>query len=205
MKKLFIIVIIGLISSFAFAQMPMNMPMPKTKAPAPKKEKSVEKKASQPEGKNKQETVPSTVTHPGNPQVSVIGGGKSIRYDLYISDTTVNYTGKKRHAIAANGSIPMPTLYFTEGDTAEIYVHNELKEETIIHWHGVILPNQYDGVSYLTTQPIAPGKTHLFKFPIVQNGTYWYHSHQGFQEQSGMYGLLIFRKREEHKVKEYPM
>jgi CopA family copper-resistance protein len=205
MKKLFIIVIIGLSCSFAFAQMPMNMPMPKTKAPAPKKEKPVEKKASQPEEKNKQETVPATVTHPANPTVSVIGGGKTIRYDLYISDTTVNYTGKKRHAIAANGSIPMPTLYFTEGDTAEIYVHNTLKEETIIHWHGVILPNQYDGVPYLTTQPIAPGKTHLFKFPIVQNGTYWYHSHQGLQEQSGMYGLLIFRKREEPKVKEYPM
>jgi CopA family copper-resistance protein len=205
MKKIFIMIIIGLSSSFAFAQMPMNMPMPKTKTPAPKKEKPVEKKASQPEEKNKQETVPATVTHPGNPAVSVIGGGKTIRYDLYISDTTVNYTGKKRHAIAANGSIPMPTLYFTEGDTAEIHVHNTLHEETVIHWHGVILPNQYDGVPYLTTQPIAPGKTHLFKFPIVQNGTYWYHSHQGLQEQSGMYGLLIFRKREESKVKEYPM
>jgi len=99
----------------------------------------------------------------------------------------------------------MPTLYFTEGDTAAIYVHNILNEETIIHWHGIILPNQYDGVSYLTTQPIAPGKTHLFKFPIVQNGTYWYHSHQGLQEQSGMYSALIFHKRDEPKMKEYPM
>ncbi len=129
----------------------------------------------------------------------------STRYDLFIGDTIVNYTGKKRHAIAVNGSLPMPTLYFTEGDTAEIYVHNALKEETIIHWHGVILPNRYDGVPYLTTRSIAPGQTYLYKFPIVQNGTYWYHSHQGLQEQSGMYGLLIFRNRHEAPLKEYPI
>ena len=205
MKKIFLIISFGLVSFFAFAQTPMNMPMPKKKAPEPKKEKPVENKATQSAEKNKQQAEPATIAHPGNPAVSVIGGGKTIRYDLYIKDTTVNYTGKKRHAIAANGSIPMPTLYFTEGDTAEIYVHNTLDEETIIHWHGVILPNQYDGVPYLTTQPIAPGKTHLFKFPIVQNGTYWYHSHQGLQEQSGMYGLLIFHKRDEPKIKEYPL
>ncbi|MDB5016191.1 MAG: copper oxidase [Mucilaginibacter sp.] len=205
MKKIFIMISFWLISSFAFAQMPMNMPMPATKAPASKKEKPVEKKVAQPGEKNKQQAEPATGTHAGNPAVSVIGGGKTIRYDLYIKDTIVNYTGKKRHAIAANGSIPMPTLYFTEGDTAAIYVHNTLPEETVIHWHGVILPNQYDGVPYLTTRPIAPGKTHLFKFPIVQNGTYWYHSHQGLQEQSGMYGALIFYKRDEPKMKQYTM
>ncbi|HEY5462149.1 MAG TPA: multicopper oxidase domain-containing protein [Hanamia sp.] len=120
---------------------------------------------------------------------------KIIRYDLYVADTIVNYTGKLRHAIAINGHLPAPTLYFIEGDTAEIYVHNTMKMETSIHWHGVILPNQYDGVPYLTTQPIAPHTTHLFKFPIVQNGTYFYHSHTMFQEQSGMYGALVFRKR----------
>ena len=120
---------------------------------------------------------------------------KVVRYDLYVADTMVNYTGKQKHAIAINGSLPAPTLYFTEGDTAEIYVHNMMHMETSIHWHGIILPNQYDGVSYLTTQPIAPHTTHLFKFPIVQNGTYFYHSHTMFQEQSGMYGALVFRKR----------
>jgi FtsP/CotA-like multicopper oxidase with cupredoxin domain len=119
----------------------------------------------------------------------------TVRYDLYVADTIVNYTGKIKHAIAINGSIPAPTLYFTEGDTAEIYVHNTLKEETSIHWHGIILPNQYDGVPYLTTQPVKAGQTHLFKFPILQNGTYWYHSHTKLQEQTGMYGALILHKR----------
>lgn len=130
---------------------------------------------------------------------------KTVRYDLYVKDTTVNYSGKAKRAIAINGSLPAPTLYFTEGDTAEIYVHNTLNEETIIHWHGVILPNQYDGVPFLTTQPIQPGKTHLFKFPVVQHGTHFYHSHSGLQEQSGMYGALIFYKRNERPAKEYTM
>ena len=123
--------------------------------------------------------------------------GKTVRYDLYVRDTMVNFTGKNKHAIAVNGSIPMPTLYFTEGDTAEIYLHNQLKNEsTSFHWHGVFLPNQFDGVPNLTTAPILAGTTHLYKFAIVQNGTYWYHSHTMLQEQSGMYGALVFKKRE---------
>jgi CopA family copper-resistance protein len=130
---------------------------------------------------------------------------KTVVYHLIVVDTNVNYTGKASRAIAINGSIPAPTLYFTEGDTAEIYIHNNLKEETIIHWHGVILPNQYDGVPFLTTQPIKAGQTHLFKFPIVQSGTYWYHSHCKWQEQSGMYGALIFRKKETLPEKEYTL
>ena len=132
-------------------------------------------------------------------------GAKTVRYDLYVADTTVTYGGKPVKAMAVNGSIPMPTLYFTEGDTALIYVHNNMKEETSLHWHGLILPNQYDGVSYLTTRPIKPGTTHLFKFPLVQSGTYWYHSHTMFQEQSGLYGALIIHKRNEPAIKEYPM
>lgn len=130
---------------------------------------------------------------------------ETVVYHLNVADTIVNYTGKPKHAIAINGTIPAPTLYFTEGDTAEIYVHNSLPEETIIHWHGVILPNQYDGVPFLTTQPIKTGQTYLFKFPIVQSGTYWYHSHVKWQEQNGMYGALIFRKREAEKEKEYTL
>jgi FtsP/CotA-like multicopper oxidase with cupredoxin domain len=133
------------------------------------------------------------------------GKYKTVVYHLNVTDTMVNYTGKSKHAIAINGTIPAPTLYFTEGDTAEIYVHNSLREETIIHWHGVILPNQYDGVAFLTTQPIKAGQTHLFKFPVVQTGTYWYHSHAKWQEQSGMYGALIFRKKEEVQEKEYTL
>ena len=123
--------------------------------------------------------------------------GETVVYHLYVADTTVNFTGKKKHAYAINGSIPAPTLTFTEGDTAEIYLHNNLKkEETSLHWHGVILPNRFDGVPYLTTAVIRPGETHLYKFRVVQNGTYWYHSHTALQEQSGMYGALIFKKRE---------
>jgi CopA family copper-resistance protein len=125
---------------------------------------------------------------------------KNIRYDLYVKDTMVNFTGKKKRAIAINGSIPAPALTFTEGDTAEVYVHNMMDEETSIHWHGVFLPNKFDGVPYLTQMPIKGHSTYLYKFPVIQNGTYWYHSHTKVQEQSGMYGALIF-----NKINESPM
>lgn len=119
-----------------------------------------------------------------------------VRYDLYVKDTLVNYAGKEKRAIAVNGQIPMPTLTFTEGDTAEIVVHNQLKESTSLHWHGVYLPNQEDGVPLLTQMPIEPNTTHVYRFPVIQNGTHWYHSHSGYQEQIGMYGSLIFNKKE---------
>ena len=125
---------------------------------------------------------------------------KVIRYDLYVKDTTVNFSGKLKRAIAVNGQIPMPTLTFTEGDTAEIYVHNELDEETAIHWHGLFLPNQYDGVPNLTQMPIEPHTTHLYRFPIIQHGTHWYHSHSGLQEQIGMYGSFIMNKKADDKT-----
>ena len=122
---------------------------------------------------------------------------KTIRYDLYVQDTVVNYTGKERPAIAVNGSIPMPTLYFTEGDTAVIYVHNKMHHETSLHWHGLLLPNEQDGVPYLTTAPIKPHSTHKYEFVLRQNGTYWYHSHTMLQEQVGMYGAIVIHKRNE--------
>lgn len=118
-----------------------------------------------------------------------------VRYDLNVKDTIVTFGGKEKRAIAVNGQIPMPTLVFTEGDTAEIVVHNQLKEGTALHWHGVQLPNKEDGVPFLTQLPIQPNQTHTYRFPIKQNGTYWYHSHAGFQEQIGMYGSLVFLKR----------
>lgn len=120
---------------------------------------------------------------------------KKVRYDLYVRDTIVNFTGKEKRAIAVNGQIPMPTLTFTEGDTAEIYVHNELKESTSMHWHGLFLPNKEDGVPNLTQMPIKAHTTHLYKFPIIQHGTHWYHSHSGLQEQIGMYGSFIMNKK----------
>lgn len=128
---------------------------------------------------------------------------KIVRYDLFVSDTTVNYSGKYADAISINGQIPGPTLNFTEGDTAEIYVHNLMDVETSIHWHGIILPNGQDGVPYLTTAPIRPHATHLYKFPIDQNGTYWYHSHTELQEQSGLYGALILHKKQLDTIPEY--
>lgn len=122
------------------------------------------------------------------------------RYDLYVRDTIVNYAGKNKRAIAVNGQIPMPTLEFTQGDTAEIVVHNELKENTSLHWHGLFLPNKEDGVPYLTQPQIAPGTTFTYRFPIIQNGTHWYHSHTGLQEQIGMYGSFIMKKSKRQNI-----
>ena len=121
---------------------------------------------------------------------------KTVRYDLYVKDTIVNFTGKDKRAIAVNGQIPMPTLTFTEGDTAEIHVHNLLKESTSLHWHGLFLPNKEDGVPNLTQMPIEPNTTHIYRFPIIQNGTHWYHSHSGLQEQIGMYGSFVMLKKQ---------
>lgn len=107
---------------------------------------------------------------------------KVVHYDLYVKDTLVNFSGKEKRAIAVNGQIPMPTLTFTEGDIAEIVVHNQLKESTSLHWHGLYLPNKEDGVPHLTQMPIESGETFTYRFPIIQNGTHWYHSHSGMQE-----------------------
>lgn len=130
---------------------------------------------------------------------------RTVRYDLYIADTTVKYGKKSKRAIAVNGQIPMPTLTFTEGDTAEIYVHNDLNEETSLHWHGLFLPNKYDGVPNLTQMPIKAHTTHLYKFPIRQHGTHWYHSHTKLQEQIGMYGAFIMNKRKEWDIPTIPI
>ncbi|HRD56949.1 MAG TPA: multicopper oxidase domain-containing protein [Ferruginibacter sp.] len=127
--------------------------------------------------------------------ISNLFAQKIVRYDLYVKVTIVNFTGKAKRAIAVNGQIPMPTLTFTEGDTAEIYVHNEMNEETSLHWHGLFLPNKEDGVPNLTQMPIKPHTTHIYRFPIIQNGTHWYHSHSGLQEQIGMYGNFVMLKK----------
>jgi CopA family copper-resistance protein len=122
-------------------------------------------------------------------------GQKVVRYDLHVKDTIVNFSGAAKRAIAVNGQIPMPTLTFTEGDIAEIYVHNELNEETSMHWHGLFLPNKEDGVPNLTQMPIKPHTTYKYTFPIIQHGTHWYHSHSGLQEQIGMYGSFVMNKK----------
>ncbi|MVZ64446.1 multicopper oxidase domain-containing protein [Sphingobacterium sp. DK4209] len=127
-------------------------------------------------------------------------GQMVVKYDLYVKDTLVNYGNKTKRAIAVNGMIPMPTLTFTEGDTAEIHVHNEMDEPTSLHWHGIYLPNPEDGVPFLTQMPIKPRSTYIYRFPIIQNGTHWYHSHTGMQEQIGMYGALVLKKKDEDKT-----
>lgn len=144
--------------------------------------------------------MPATKSHGRQPFVTRAGG--RVIYHLYVTDTVVNYTGKKANAIAINGTIPAPELHFTEGDTAEIHVHNLMHMETSIHWHGLILPNDQDGVPYLTTAPIKGHSTAVYSFPIVQNGTYWYHSHSMLQEQSGMYGAIVIHKRNTEPGKE---
>ena len=118
-----------------------------------------------------------------------------VRYDLHIRDSIVNFSGKEKRAIAVNGQIPMPTLTFTEGDMAEIHVYNHLKESTSLHWHGLYVPNEFDGVPHLTQKPIEPGSEFVYRFKIIQSGTHWYHSHSGMQEQIGMYGSLILKKK----------
>ena len=136
------------------------------------------------------------------PRASYVG--KRVEYDLYVADRLVNFTGKMRHAIGINGQIPAPTLRFNEGDTAVIRVHNQMAMETSVHWHGLLVPNQYDGVPYLNTAPIPAAGVHTYTFPLRQSGTYWYHSHTMVQEQSGLYGSIVVQpKAIQYHLKEY--
>ncbi len=117
-------------------------------------------------------------------------------YTITLKEEMVNKAGKQVMGMTVNGSIPGPTLEFTEGEFAVIYVKNEMSVETSIHWHGLILPNFFDGVPYLTTPPIEPGHTQKYEFPLNQSGTYWYHSHTMLQEQSGVFGSIVIQPKE---------
>ncbi|WP_131111627.1 copper resistance system multicopper oxidase [Sulfuricystis thermophila] len=121
--------------------------------------------------------------------------------DLVIAESPVNFTGTPRMATTINGSIPAPTLKLREGDTVTIRVTNRLREATSIHWHGIILPFQMDGVPGISFQGIPPGETFTYQFRLEQTGTYWYHSHSGMQEQTGMYGALIVEPREADPIR----
>ncbi|WP_339920816.1 multicopper oxidase domain-containing protein [uncultured Flavobacterium sp.] len=118
-------------------------------------------------------------------------------YTLTIKEEIVNKAGKEIKGMTVNGTIPGPTLEFIEGEYAVIYVKNEMSEETSVHWHGLLLPNFFDGVPYLTTPPIEPGHTQKYEFPIKQSGTYWYHSHTMLQEQSGVFGSIVIKPKEQ--------
>ncbi len=125
--------------------------------------------------------------------------GRPIReYTLTIEKQSVNFTGKEVMGMTVNGSIPGPTLEFTEGEQAVIHVTNKMDVETSVHWHGILLPNFQDGVPYLTTPPIRPGTTFTYEFPINQSGTYWYHSHTMLQEQSGVFGSIVIQPKEKN-------
>jgi len=114
-------------------------------------------------------------------------------FDLTIAEQAVNFTGTPRIATTVNGSLPAPVLRWKEGDTVTLRVKNNLPESSSIHWHGIILPSRMDGVPNISDgfPGIAPGTTHEYRFKLVQSGTYWYHSHSGFQEQTGLYGPII--------------
>jgi len=117
-------------------------------------------------------------------------------FDLRIGETEVNVTGKTRTALTINGSMPGPLLRWREGDTVRLRVANALDEDTSIHWHGIILPANMDGVPGLSFSGIHPGSAYDYRFTVKQSGTYWYHSHSGFQEQHGVYGPLVVDARE---------
>ncbi|MDF1549940.1 MAG: multicopper oxidase domain-containing protein, partial [Bacteroidales bacterium] len=117
-------------------------------------------------------------------------------YNLTIEQNKITLGGVSAKAMIINGSIPGPLLEFNEGDLAVINVTNKMDVETSVHWHGLILPNFFDGVPYLTTPPIKPRATFQYRIPINQSGTYWYHSHTMLQEQKGVYGSIVIRPKE---------
>ena len=118
-------------------------------------------------------------------------------FDLSIGTSPVNFTGHARPAITVNGTLPAPILRWREGDTVTLRVANRLRgAHSSIHWHGILLPANMDGVPGLSFDGIAPGETYTYKFNLQQSGTYWYHSHSMFQEQAGLYGAIIVEPRE---------
>ncbi|VVN42165.1 Copper resistance protein A [Pseudomonas fluorescens] len=112
-------------------------------------------------------------------------------FELFIGETPVNFTGNPRTAMTINGSLPGPLLRWREGDTVTLRVRNRLSASTSIHWHGILLPANMDGVPGLSFHGIEPGGVYVYQFKVRQNGTYWYHSHSGLQEQAGVYGPLV--------------
>src|SRR5688572_18620760 len=117
-------------------------------------------------------------------------------FDLTIGETVMNFTGAPKTALAINGSIPGPLLRWRRGDVVTLRVRNELDEDTSLQWHGLILPANMDGVPGLSFHGIRPRETYNYRFQVKQAGTYWYHSHSGFQEQRGVYGPLVIEPDE---------
>ena len=112
-------------------------------------------------------------------------------FDLAVARTAIGIDGRQGTAVTVDGSVPGPLLRFREGETVTLRVRNELDEPTSIHWHGLLLPFEMDGVPGVSFPGIPPGETFTYRYPVVQSGTYWYHSHTGVQEQLGHYGPLV--------------
>lgn len=123
-------------------------------------------------------------------------------FDLQIGAIDVNVSGRPRVATVVNGQLPGPILRWREGDTVTLRVRNTLPATSSIHWHGVLLPAEMDGVPGLSFMGIAPNSTYTYRFKVQQSGTYWYHSHSRFQEQTGLYGAIVVEPRagERHRV-----
>lgn len=136
----------------------------------------------------------------GNPSAKDLATLSGTEFHLNIGATPVNFTGRNRIATAINGSIPGPALHWREGDTVTLHVHNALPVSTSIHWHGILVPASMDGVPGISYPGITPGETFTYRFTVKQNGTYWYHSHTGFQEQTGLYGPLVIHPRDPDPV-----
>jgi len=117
-------------------------------------------------------------------------------FELSVGQTAVNITGRPRTALTVNDSLPGPLLRWREGDTVSLRVRNRLAQSTSIHWHGILLPANMDGVPGLSFAGIEPGGDYLYQFTLRQSGTYWYHSHSGLQEQAGVYGAIVIEPRE---------
>ena len=100
---------------------------------------------------------------------------RGTEFHLEIGETPVNYTGAARIATTVNGQVPAPLLRWREGDTVTLHVTNRLREQTSIHWHGILLPTDMDGVPGLSFAGIDPGQTFAYRFDVRQSGTYWYH------------------------------
>ncbi len=127
-------------------------------------------------------------THGLHPAPGVLSG-ESIA--LTVADSHFATGGRSAHAITINGTVPAPLIRLREGQNVRLSVTNKLKEDTSIHWHGLIVPFQMDGVPGVSFPGIAPGETFTYEFPIRQSGTYWYHSHSGMQEAMGHYGPIV--------------
>lgn len=120
-------------------------------------------------------------------------------YQLVINEKTIDLIGQPQQAVLANDSLPAPTLHWREGEQVTLQVTNRMQQPTSIHWHGIVLPYNMDGVPGISFDGIAPGQTFSYQFPIKQSGTYWYHGHSGMQEQQGLFGAIIIDPIHEHQ------